>query len=252
MIHSKQFKMKNVFIILLSSLLITNVLAQEQKDTIVKKESKWSLGIYASPNYSYRRIYSDASFRQYDVYYRNKNDIPDYGYGISAELKYIINKKITITTGLNFDLLKYKTGLLDTAYAYPDPYDLSHSVTYYNILKQIYSHTFLSIPTIFNYTLIKRRVSYFIGFGGSFSYLLKSKKINYNTVENRKFDDAVEQSSNQFLFFGIIQSGVNYHINNNIIISLYPQFKYSNPLTIYYELKEQLYSFNINIGISFK
>ncbi|MFI5163812.1 MAG: hypothetical protein ACHQHP_01040, partial [Bacteroidia bacterium] len=53
--------MKKLFQILFCLLLSFSAFAQENKDATIKKGSRWSLGICAAPNYSYRTTTSDVT-----------------------------------------------------------------------------------------------------------------------------------------------------------------------------------------------
>lgn len=135
--------------------------AQEKKDTVAKKECKWSIGIFTAPNYSYVKGIQT-----------NNSDIGNGLYRWSFELliNYRINAHFQLITGTAFNQFGYCIKQIGPIYPNnPIPYE-----KYY-----IY-YEFPAIPLQFHYNYyLKPRCLLYADLGFDLSYYLGEKWTTY-------------------------------------------------------------------------
>lgn len=169
--------MKKIFYILFLTYISLSAFAQERKDSIAKKESKWSVGFNLSPNIGYRKktnsfiipnINSDITSinitglpgESWGTYwYNNSNDVEILGFGINTGifLKRKISKGINITMGLNKNDIKYQTKLVDSTFYIFTYYPIPGIDTFYiNSHQFFFKHSFIAVPLLIEWKFLHK------------------------------------------------------------------------------------------------
>jgi len=250
--------MKKIILIFCLSFFVFSLLtAQGIKDTLlIQKENKWNLGVYISPNYSYRKLIASdlPSSRQY-INYLNSLELPRWKYGYGFSIKYKINKKLYFNTGLSFYHMRYESKLLDSLSFEPIGNAGQQAIAFN--CKYNYKYSIISIPLCFEYLFTKQQgLSYGIGAGidiydySNYIYSIASVK-NSKVIYSEKLI-----ASHRLRFLGNVFLEMNYSFpGNKILLHFDPGFIYTTlndlelrPLSI----TDHLYSFEFKVGISLK
>ena len=134
-------------------------IAQIKSDSIVKSESKWSLGIEGAPTLTFHT--DNTSFFNYDKKAK-------LGYGINATINYRLNKLISLSAGLSYDKLGYKYSHLYTSSIHPEPFlDIA-----------IFDYSLLSTHFHVKLNFGKRKFKSYFGLGTQVS-VLNSNDLHY-------------------------------------------------------------------------
>ncbi|MBK7029879.1 MAG: outer membrane beta-barrel protein [Bacteroidales bacterium] len=75
-------------------------------------QGKWSVGLHFAPEYSYRSLQSENDWYGM-VAYRDKIEIPSFGFTTGASVLYKLNRRISVETGLKFSDKHYSSTYRD-------------------------------------------------------------------------------------------------------------------------------------------
>ena len=218
--------MKKLFLIFLFLLFVSSLLnAQEQKDSIAKKECRWSIGAYVAPNYTY---YKGKSLLLYPT---NERGASSYDLGIS--LNFRLNKHFKILTGGTYNHLRYKSDF--------------NSPLFPNTNTQYRNFLFVATPLQIQYCHKVDNYLLFINCGGELNFLIQ--KIDGLNNANKLIIPfiitgfGIEKNIYKDLFFLI---GFNYQY---ALVPIY--YSYWDGFNLHYSASQNLYSFSLRIGINY-
>jgi len=197
--------MKKLLLYLLLSLSFS-AFAQEKKDTVAKKENRWSLNAEGAFVYAYPTYY---------FLYNPKTDITS-GFGIYVQYKF--DNTLNIAFGASYDLLKYQTSLLEDT-----------SINSGFLRKDIFKYSLIDISSKLNFNVGKRKLFFSISPGIGLSILVNNLYQSYRpfSFETKLF------SNGAVCIFGDLAMEVNYKLNNKIILYLQPELFHSFTPIVY-------------------
>jgi hypothetical protein len=220
------------------------------------KMKTFSLGLILSPDYCYRNIETDASYKWVKDL-RDSREIPKFGYSAGLSAALLISKKISFEVGVLFSDKGYKTEKLDLVYSTSvDPRYGFKSTGGLPIKARVNYH--------FHYIDIPLKVDYFILTGGLKIYCTVGISSNLflsqtNTITMEFNDGRTETNTsrgdsgfNRINLMAMGGLGIKYNFQNKFYIKMEPIFKYSMPSIIDTVIKGYLYSAGLNIGIYYQ
>jgi hypothetical protein len=234
--------MKTIHLLFIIFLPFT--LFSETGDSV--KTKKLQIGITYSPDYSYRKLKSDASGKLIaDL--RDTMEIGKYGYTTGINFVYLINKKISIASGLllsdkgertkKYILLNPATGVLPVNNTF------------------IYHYMYLDIPVKANYYILTEKLKLFVTAGVSANFFLTQKTtsiLGYNSRSSEKKTSTVESDFLKINFAYTVGFGIDYPISNKFIFKLEPIYQRSITSVINAPVKSYLYSVGLNVGLYYQ
>ncbi|MFH1320201.1 MAG: outer membrane beta-barrel protein [Bacteroidota bacterium] len=248
-------------ILVIFTLLPLTIIGQISDTT---KTKGIAVGLTFSPDYCYRTLIPDNSnLSKGTVDLRDSIEIPKIGFSAGVSVFYEFSKRINIEIGLQFsdkgkkieiDYSELTFGdLIDTRYGFVysiSGQDLPASVTVINK----YQH--LDFPVKVNYSIISKKMKFFLTTGISTNVFLAYKTTaikkysDGKTERNTSSSDYYDFSKVNFAFIGGL--GMEYTLANKLGFRLEPIYRRSINSIIDAPIKSYLYSFGINIGIFYK
>ncbi|HTB07452.1 MAG TPA: outer membrane beta-barrel protein [Bacteroidia bacterium] len=247
-----------IHLYLLFILLPIRVFCQNADTTSHAKQSRLSIGILFSPEYSYRTISPDQSASSQEITTsRNSTEIYRITYSAGIICVYQLNKKITLSIGTEYSDKGYKTKS-STLFLYnptinPRTGTVSSSST--GTATFIYHYYYIDIPIKASYYFIAKRVKIYVSLGLSTNINLS----DYNTATLDYSDgtttSSTEKTNNGFSTINlqaIAGVGTRYDLSRKLYIMVEPTFNYSINSIVQAPIREYLYSFGLNTSVSWK
>jgi hypothetical protein len=203
---------------------------------------KFVLGIYYSPNISYRALSNSNITKLRDNSEENK-----YGSSVGFTFGYHILQFISIETGLQFSSRGFQTKFEFLKFAEPDTF-MPENV---GMLDNFY---YLSIPIKLEFS---KEFSKFIIFSstGLISNILLRQNQEYNVTYKDRKETFLYNHTNDFrkiTLMSVFSIGFAYKYTNNILILMEPTFQHDIISVIDAPLKTYLWDLGLKIGIKYK
>ena len=250
-----------ITLILLSSTVL--VLSQENN------RKKTRIGFYFAPSYTYRILSSKSQEEIYHYSYMRYRDVTespskskaeynrripfDYKFGMSVD--YSISNTLSLESGIVYEKYSYER-FASAIWKYGD---INEDDELFN-----FEYSFISLPTIINYKIEKRKLLLTGGAGLIQSVLIDKKE---DIDNNPLWGEVISTEANTYNISPVVKFGLDYKISKSISIFCEPQFsimlfpfKTENVISTYFNnqsdieqvlegtIKERLYSFGISIG----
>lgn len=222
-----------------------NLIAQDSLNTHRKK---WSLGIVASPDYSYRTLtHRNSQSSNTIVDYRNTYEQPKYGGTMGINASYFFRKHFSVEIGINYANRGYKTKeYTDFIAAMPNDPLIPEKVEYVNNYHCIY------IPIVFNYTAGSNKLRFIAGIGMA-PLVLIARKVTQTTVymdgSTTVSKYRSEMGFSKLNLAGQINAGIDLVLSPKFNLRIQPVFRFDSGIFQTSPIKEHLWSAGINTGL---
>jgi hypothetical protein len=246
-------------LLLLSLLALLTGLLHAGDTSNVKTFKRFYIGVSVSGNATYRYLSLGnipagipRSFYQSDIDWRNKVEDPLVGYQIGARLGINATRFMSIETGIDYSLHRYR---LKAEQPFGVVGGYYQDTTYPNSqLKIIYKFHYLNVPLALNFSMGKHKLKGVITAGASFNILME-EKTRYQTIVGGTSvrDFTVDDRSNYALmnvspFLGV---GVEWHITKFLFLRLMPMAQMQALNNIDGPIAERLWSVGLNAAVYF-
>lgn len=234
--------MKELIII---SILFAPILSIAQES--VNEESKFSIGVNFSSNYSYRTLKYPDNLQNF-VDAREKLEHPSFGFNTGIAVQYLLMKKIEVELGIQFSRQTHMFKEVPIS----DPMGNPSLGLADNQLRYHY----LEIPLRVNYRIVNQKFFGYISAGVSINKFLNDKSKSWLTYNNG--DTEVVKSESGILDFnktviGLVGGvGLGYHVSEKLNLRLEPLFRYSLTPLAEAPIDQYNYSIGCQIGMNMK
>lgn len=234
--------MKRLIII---SILFAPILSFAQESA--SEESKFSIGINFSPNYSYRTLKYPGNLQNF-VDAREELEHPSFGFNTGIDAQFLIMKNLEVELAIQFSRQTHMFKEVPII----DPIS-SVSMGFFDI--QLRYH-YLEIPLRVNYRIINQKFFGYISAGVSINQFLNDKSKSWLTYSNG--DTKVVNSESGILDFnktviGLVGGiGLGYHISEKLNLRLEPICRYSLTPLAEGPIDQYNYSIGCQVGINMK
>lgn len=206
--------------------------------------SNLKIGINASPEICYRRLFPNPSYvlnstQKTVIDWRNNLEIIKVGYALGVNVNYALKKFVSIETGIGYANLGYQTKVQGPfTYAVPDPREP-------NRLKVIYNRHHIDIPLKANFFIGKGKVRFLASVGIIASYTFDERATAiyfFGEKAERQKPMKSPYDFNNFNLFPVLGLGFDYQISKHFSMRVAPTFRYGILKTINTPLTEHIYS----------
>lgn len=234
--------MKLIFFSLLAILFYPAHAQQPKKQ---KAQSRLSVGINFSPDYSFRTLKNDDGSSSADLVIKNRNDVETAKFGFTTGLNARIDfsKQFGFETGIQYSGKGYKTKNQDLLYLPPNPFLPVKART-------VYSYHYIGIPLKARFTLGEGKARFISGIGFMTNFLLKARQATTFEYADGRKDKRSQASTSDFKAVDIssmLSLGIDYKINEKLNLVAEPVFRYGVLKTADNPVKEYLWNAGLNI-----
>jgi opacity protein-like surface antigen len=229
--------------------MFTSILLYGGKTDTIEINRKFSVGLTASPNYSFRNLVATDFGKSDNAYTINGSEF-DYR-------EHFEDKKLSYSYGINLQYRINKHFALEAAvYRANIGYEIEHVQYGYsnNINHLVYDFNYVDIPLSFKYFVFNKKVSLFFIAGVSANVFVLSRVKTINLVTNDVAYSHSREGVTPYNISVLGGLGISYEISNRMNVSLQPQYerflntKLNNDyLSAIYD--EYLYSYGVNFGL---
>lgn len=226
------------------------VFGADSEETKAKSNlSNLKIGINASPEICYRRLFPNPSYvlnstQKSVIDWRNNLEIIKVGYALGINVNYSLKKFVSIETGIGYSNLGYQTKKVSLTFSVPDP----REPTDYKI---VYSRHHIDIPLKVNFFIGKGKVRFLASAGiiASFAFDERATAIYYfGEKEERQKPMTSPYNFNNFNLFPVLGIGFDYQITKHFSMRVAPTFRYGILKTINTPLTEHIYSGGLGVN----
>ena len=223
-------------------ILTTYVSFGQTSDAI--STGKIALGLTFSPDYSYRTLISESSFR-WLTELRDSTEIPKFGYTTGLSLIYKFKDRILLETGLCLSDKGEKTKIKELDYGETDPTFPTDRITLN------YHYYYLDLPIKANYIVLKGNVQIFVSAGLSTNiFLFQRTKIKFEGSDESDASSSFDGMT-RLNFAFLLGAGIDYKINKMLNIRAEPIFRHSITPIVNAPIKQYQYSCGVNFGLHY-
>jgi len=221
-------------------LLCTFCLNSQESD----RQSKWSLELQYSPNYSFRMFLFNERWHDSIIEFRNEDERAILGYNTGVMLKYRLNPTIAIEAG--FQLALEGSQLQDVPFT-----DSAGVIT--GSVRSKYKYTYLELPLRMFYKTNNSSFDLHLFFGGSLKYAFSNRIESYIEFEDGStFEDEGEDeysSLNDFNFELLFGFDVPVRLHERLFLSFEPIGRFALIRTYDAPLRQFQYSAGLQVGL---
>lgn len=220
------------------------------------KPKKISFGINFSPDYSYRRLHSNNPDHDFVINQLNDWEEPAFGYTTGLSVRYLVNKKFELESGLQFsdktfnlDIDRDDFETPDNGLYQPDDPAIPERLT------TNYHFYYLEVPFKLNYHFYQKRIRMYVSAGVSADFAIDTK--SKTTMKYRDRTESIERSNNggdynKICLSGLVGFGAETALFKRFGIRIEPVFRYSfSPIDDFME-NENLYSAGLNLVLFYQ
>jgi|GEM_PF-3976581 len=223
------------------------------------QEKGWSLGLTASPDYSYRAIKSKDASLNWIKESLDKTEKAKFGFTAGLAARYRFNKRWTFQTGLEYSQVKWGTNkaVLLTEGDF-DPITGTPTEGSGAKLERSESYSYLAIPLKTDFTILgTKKLSLFASAGFTTNYFMFASysaaiihpdgSVTASKVSGRSNEiNALTLSINA-------SAGVRYVLNKKLSLEAAPVYRrFLTPLNNTGSVKHYPYSAGLNIGVFYR
>ena len=210
------------------------------------KESRFSMGLSFSPDYTYRTLIALPSSRVSSGVISLRNDLesPRLGFTVGALVLMRLNERISLETGIKYSDKGEKIDDLQLTYATPDP-SAPDKATF------IYKYQYLDVPFKVNYSLTTGRFEFFLSAGASLNLFVRSQSVaRFSYADKEKIETTQDYVSlNRFNISGIIGVGFNYELLPKLHLRFEPEFLHFLTPIVPGSVIQLPYALGANVGV---
>lgn len=246
--------MKTIICLFTSILLTTIISGQEDKP---KSERKFMMGLHCSPGISYRYLTSNGEMLPNDIMAsRNEAEIIKFGYNAGLSGIFQFNRILGLEFGIQYSNLGYNSRKI-YLHSGNSSDGSSPNATHYDYK---YVYHYVGVPLMLNTLLGKGKMRFLLSAGIVTNVLLEGSgraNVYYEdgSVTKHKWNFVNNQSTtdyNRINFMPVVNIGVNYDINEKLLIRIAPTFSYGVRSVANTPISEYLWHCGINAGCYFK
>ena len=215
------------------------------------KPKKFSFGVNFSPDYSYRRLYSNNPDHDFLINQLNDWEEPAFGFTTGLSVRYLVNKKFELESGLQYSDKTFKLDVTKDDFEIPDNglYQLDDPAIPERLTTN-YHYYFLGVPLKLNYYFLQKRIRIYLTTGVSADFFLDTKSKTTSIYRDRT--ETIEHNDNggdynKINLTGLAGFGIETALFQKIGIHIEPIFRYSLMPIHDFMGKENLYSAGLNI-----
>jgi hypothetical protein len=234
---------------LIAGLLLLHFLSAQ--DVIRKTDQKlFFAGIHFSPDYSYRQLVNNDGQSGTEAVIRSRNRIEEARFGFSTGISFgwNITSRIQFESGLFFSDRGYKTDKELLVYI-PPVYPGSPTA-----VKHVYKKQFLDVPLRLIYIWSGKKLQLAPAGGLALNLLLNQRQVTYNyygSGEVKKQKAKLQEDYRKFNLSVQVGVGFRYRLNNRILLSTEPVFRYGLFKSANTPVAEKLWTAGLNTGFYF-
>lgn len=236
-------KQLTLFVLTITSLSLYG--QGKAKETPSEDHKRVQIGINISPDICYRTIRNNNASSISDIFItmRNQNETAKVGYTAGINACFNIKKNISLETGVQYSNKGYQLKMIDLIYAQPEP-------NAPNKAKNIYNFHCIDIPLKANFTIRKKRVSYFTSIGLTTNIFVNETQTSVLVYSDRtdRITNPTNIDYNRVNISPTIGFGMDYKINSKINFRVEPTFRHGLLKIIDSPVTGYLYSAGLNIG----
>lgn len=218
------------------------------QSTVSNDFKRFQIGINFSPDVAYRILKRNdgSSTSNTMIDWRNKNEVPKFGYTAGLNFGYNIKSFIGIETGIQYSNKGFQTKKQTLTF---DPLFGISSITY----KSIEDFHYIDIPVKVNLTIGKQKVRFFTSIGLITNILVQATNTSI-FEENGKVTKDTDKSTwdyNRINLSPMLSLGIDYKINNQMNLRVEPTFRFGALKIIDTPITSYLYCGGINVSYYF-
>ncbi|MBT1688673.1 outer membrane beta-barrel protein [Dawidia soli] len=227
--------MKYYFLLLI---LMLPMAAMAQDTTRVRRFTGLVLAFI--PQYSYRSLHYDADSRWLES--MRDNEMPNTGIKARAQVRYRINDRIALLSGVEYANLGIKTRFEDLQW-------ISEADNLPQKSRTIYRYKFLALPLHINYILTARDNLRVYAGGGVTTSVFLSRKTKVDLRDDHHAS-AKTVGFAKFSWSATIGAGLEYMVGQRFSIRAEPFIEhYFNSIVTDDHIREYLFSFGLSTGV---
>ncbi len=227
-----------------------------KSQTEVPNPKKFSFGVNFSPDYSYRRLHSNNPDHDFVINQLNDWEEPAFGYTTGLSVRYLVNKKFELESGLQFSDKTFKLDIdrddfetPDNGLYQPDDPAIPERLT------TNYHFYYLGVPVKLNYHFYQKRMRMYVSAGVSADFAIDTK--SKTTMKYRDRTESIERNNNggdynKICLSGLAGFGAETALFKRFGIRIEPVFRYSFTPMVDDPMKEYLYSAGLNVAIFYR
>jgi hypothetical protein len=234
---------------LIATLLLFNFLTAQ--DIVRKTEQKtFFAGIHFSPDYSFRQLINSDGQSGTEAVIRSRNRIEEARFGFSTGVSFglHLSSRLQFESGLFFSDRGYKTEKELLVYI-PPVFPGSPTA-----VKHVYKKHFLDVPLRLIYIWAGKRLQLAPAGGLALNLLLNQRQVTYNyygSGEVKKQKTKLQEDFRKFNLSVQLGVGLRYRLNNRILLSTEPVFRYGLFKSADTPVAEKLWTAGLNTGFYF-
>lgn len=213
---------------------------------LINEQSRFSVGVNFSPNYSYR-ILSYPEEMQPWVEAREKNEHPSFGFNTGIVARYLILPYLEVELGLQFS--RQTNSFKNVPYTDREGRDAGEADIQYRF-------HYIEIPLRLNYIVIDKKFFGYITAGASVNQFLDDKaktQLLFNNGDKDVINSETGFTDFNKTCFGLIGGfGVGYHITPKFNIRAEPLFRYSLTPMAVAPIEQNNYSIGCQVGLNMR
>jgi hypothetical protein len=207
-----------------------------------------SIGIMASPDFSYRTLRENAPGTGNDLVIdsRNEQENPNFGYTTGIVLNMSLSQKIRLNTGFCFSTKGYRTKEYELFYG-PPPLPTEPTAA-----RVIYRFDYIEIPVLIDFILRKGKMSLIPAAGITLQCLIKAKNEAKLDFEDGHSESRATTTTGDFRKFNLsptVGFGLEYKPCNNLVLVAAPTFRYGLVKIVDKPVTEFLWNVGLNLSV---
>lgn len=212
-------------------------------------ESKFSIGLSFSPDYSFRKIVSDNSLSSNSIVnHRDTFEIPKLGFTGGLSLQYRLGRVFTIETGLYFSDKGEKTNDM--------PLIMEVDEGMRNV-RFVYHTSYIDIPLKTNINLLSGNFKAYISAGVVANVFIFERNVSFVEYASGKENKNSSLTTTLFdynrLALGFMAGfGLSYDISDKFTCKFEPNYKRFITSATHAPIKGFFYSTGLNVGVDYK
>lgn len=246
--------MKTLICLFISILLSTIICGQENK---LKSDSKLMIGLHCSPGISYRYLTSNGEMIPNSIIAsRDEQEIVKFGYSAGFSGIFQFNRMLGLEFGMQYSNLGYQSRKI-VFFSGTGATNMSAVMTHFDFK---YTYHYMGIPLMLNTLFGKGKVRFLLSAGVVTNVLVGgtlTSRLHYldgSVDKNRSNfvkDDPITEY-NRINFMPVVNIGVNYDINEKLLVRIAPTFSYGVRSVANTPISEYLWNCGVNAGCYIK
>lgn len=204
-----------------------------------------SMGVLFSPDYCYRSLHYDAG-NDWVSQRRNADEKPKYGFTAGITIRYVVNKRLALRSGIVYSDKGEKTKRQSLTWTASEPSSFpTHGVTTNH-------YRFFELPLALNYYFSLPKFRFYITMGGSFNIFLDRTttiKLTYQNGDKSKSMSSADLGFRKITYSVMAGCGMDYRFNKRFMLNVEPSYRRALSSILQNDhAGDYLYSLGVNVG----